>query len=62
MGTVAQAWIEQGRTEGIERGQAKVLLRQLELRFGAVPDAVREHVLGASAPELEAWLETGTRH
>ena len=69
MGTVAEAWIEQGRTEGIEKGlaqgiekgqaagQAGLLLRQLELRFGALPDAVRERVRGASAAELEAWAE-----
>ena len=69
MGTVAEAWIEQGRTEGIEKGlaqgiekgqaagQALLLLRLLELRFGALPDAVRERVRGASAAELEAWAE-----
>ncbi len=73
MGTVAQAWIEQGRAEGIEKGiergrsegreegrieaLAELLLRQLALRFGDVPGAVRERVRGASAAELEAWAE-----
>ena len=73
MGTVAEAWIEQGRAEGIERGrsegrtegraegraegQAGIVLRILELRFGVLPDTVRERVRGASAPELEAWAE-----
>ena len=77
MGTVAQAWIEQGRAEGraegietgIERGRSEgreegraegragIVLRLLELRFGDVPDAVRERVLGAPAAELEAWAE-----
>ena len=81
MGTVAEAWLEQGRSEGraegvaegraegvaegraegvaegIEKGQAELLLRQLELRFGAAPDAVRDRVRDASAPELEAWAE-----
>ena len=69
MGTVAEAWIEQGRAEGIEKGLAEgiekgqaaghagLLLRQLELRFGAVSEAVRERVRGASASELEAWAE-----
>ena len=63
MGTVAEAWIEQGRAEGIEKGlaqgiatgQAGLLLRQLELRFGELPEAVCEQVRGASASELEAW-------
>ena len=70
MGTVAEAWIEQGRAEGIEQGlaqrmekglaegRAELLLRQLELRFGDVPEAARERVLGASVAELEAWAET----
>ncbi len=65
MGTVAQAWIEQGRAEGMEKGiergriqaLAELLLRQLALRFGDVPDAVGERVRGASASELEAWAE-----
>ena len=77
MGTVAEAWIEQGRAEGIERGrteglavgveqglaqgiatgQAGLLLRLLELRFGELPETVRERVRGASASELEAWAE-----
>ncbi len=63
MGTVAEAWIEQGRAEGIEKGlaqgiatgQAGLLLRQLELRFGELPVTVCERVRGASASELEAW-------
>ena len=65
MGTVAEAWIEQGRAEGIEKGrsegrtegQAGIVLRLLELRFGALSDAVRERVRGASAAELETWAE-----
>ena len=69
MGTVAEAWIEQGRAEGIEKGlvdgreegraegQTKIVLRLLELRFGVLPDAVRARVNGASAPQLEAWAE-----
>ncbi len=46
IGTVAQAWIEQGIEKGIERGRKEgrrqalaELLRQLALRFGDVPDA-----------------------
>ena len=65
MGTVAEAWIEQGRAEGIEKGlaegqvagQAGLLLHLLERRFGAVPETVRDRVRGASVTELEAWAE-----
>ena len=69
MGTVAEAWIEQGRAEGIAQGIEKglaegragaleeLLLRQLELRFGALPEVARERVGVASSAELEAWAE-----
>ncbi len=65
MGTVAEAWIEQGRAEGIEKGlaqgiekgQAGLLLRQLERRFGALPESVRQRVRDASVSELEVWAE-----
>ena len=69
MGTVAEAWIEQGRAEGIEKGrnegreegraegQAGIVLRLMELRFGSVSEAARERVLGGSTSELEAWAE-----
>ncbi len=60
-----QRGLERGRAErlekGIERGRsealAELLLRQLSLRFGDVPGAVRERVRNASAAELEAWAE-----
>lgn len=67
MGTVAEAWIEQGRAEGVERGrteglaqgiatgQAELLLRQLELRFDELPETICERVRSASVSELEAW-------
>lgn len=69
MGTVAEAWLEQGRAEGIEKGrsegraegQSGLLLRLLELRFGSVPEAVRDRVRGASVPQLEAWAEAVLR-
>ncbi len=69
MGTVAEAWLEQGRAEGRiagreegraagrAEGRAGVVVRLLELRFGALPEAVRTRVRGASADELEAWAE-----
>ena len=69
MGTVAEAWLEQGRAEGIEKGRkegreegraealAGLLLRQLELRFRDVPGPVRDRVRGASIAQLEAWAE-----
>ena len=55
MGTMAETWIEEGRAEGLTQGQARVLLRQMELRFGEVPETVRSRVVRASMDELDAW-------
>ena len=61
MGTVAEAWLEQGRAEGRAEGrvegQAGLLLRQLEFRFGQVPEAARDRIRAASTSELDAWAE-----
>ncbi len=59
MGTMAQAWIEEGLTrglaEGLTMGQARLLLQLMERRFGDVPEAVRSRVAGATTDELDAW-------
>ncbi|MDE0239421.1 MAG: DUF4351 domain-containing protein [bacterium] len=51
MGTMAETWIEEGRTEG----KAELLLQLMERRFGEVSETVRARVFGASTDELEAW-------
>jgi predicted transposase/invertase (TIGR01784 family) len=61
MSTIAEQWVqegkEQGRAEGVVRGQAQLLLRLLEFRFGPVPDAYRERIDQADADTLLAWGE-----
>ena len=61
MPTVAEAWKEEGRAEGLAeglvQGKAETLLRQLERRFGAVPEESRTRVLAASVEDLDAWLD-----
>lgn len=44
-------WIQQGR----EQGTMTILLRQLERRFGTLPDWTRDRVAAAEAAELEEW-------
>jgi hypothetical protein len=48
---------EEGREEGIGQGEARVLLRQLALKFGPVPDAIRSRVESADAETLLRWSE-----
>jgi len=73
MGTIAEKWLQEGRQEGrlegiqegiqegmqkgMQKGEANTLVRLLERRFGAVPDAVRERVATASLEQLDTWLD-----
>ncbi|MDE0305475.1 MAG: DUF4351 domain-containing protein [Albidovulum sp.] len=63
MGRVAEAWLEQGRSEGELKGRAEgeltgraeLLLEQLERRFGELPATVRHRVRRAEVSELRSW-------
>ena len=46
--TLAERLMERGRAQGARKGQIKLLLKMLGLRFGTLP------------PEISAWLEAGT--
>jgi hypothetical protein len=41
--------------EGRVEGEAALLLRQLERRFGALPPGVRDRVAAADTAALETW-------
>jgi hypothetical protein len=43
--------VEEART----KGKAELVLRQLELKFGVMPESVRQRVLMASSGELDVW-------
>ena len=65
MKTLAEKWLEQGRqeghtrgqTEGIQAGEGRVLLRQLELRFGSLPKEYCERIATADPDTLLVWSE-----
>ena len=40
---------------GIQKGEATILTRQLQRRFGMVPDWVNKKIAAAEPPALEAW-------
>jgi hypothetical protein len=46
---------EEGRQEGLLLGEARVLLKQMRLKFGVVPGEVVARVERATEAELEAW-------
>ncbi len=48
-------WLLEGEKRGEERGEAALLLRQLERRFGALPASARDSVLAADTVMIEEW-------
>ena len=47
---------EENFREGVRQGEAKMLMRALEHRFGALSHAVRARVTGAPIEDIERWL------
>ena len=48
-----QEWLEQG----MQQGEAKVLLRQVERKFGPLAETQRQRILNASPDTLLEWAE-----
>lgn len=46
-----------GQASGEVRGRAAVLVKQLQLKFDPLPDAVAVRVHSASLEQLDAWVE-----
>ena len=53
MSTFAERFIEQG----MQQGEARVLIRQLQHKFGPLPEAVRQRIEAADADTLLEWSE-----
>lgn len=50
-----QRWTQEGLDKGRREGTVALLTRQLERRFGALPDSVKDRIAAADTPELEEW-------
>jgi hypothetical protein len=50
-----QGWLEEGRQEGVRKGEATLLLRLMERRFGPLPDWAADRVRTAETGLLEEW-------
>jgi hypothetical protein len=55
--TWTEEWKAQGLREGMQRGEAKLLRRQLARRFGPLPPWADERLERASEAELEGWAD-----
>ncbi len=47
----------EGKAEGKVEGKAELLVRLLGLRFGPLPDAIRERIAHATHDDLDVWAE-----
>lgn len=54
---IRQEGISQGITQGMAQGQAATLLRQLQRRFGPLPDAVVARITTATQAELDRYTD-----
>ena len=52
-----QQGLQQGVQQGVQQGEARLLAKQLERRFGLLPQAVTDRLTAASEAELETWGE-----
>jgi hypothetical protein len=50
-----EQWLLEGEKVGEQRGEAALLLRQLERRFGVLPASARDRVLAADTVMIEEW-------
>jgi predicted transposase/invertase (TIGR01784 family) len=48
---------QQFRAEGVQKGESVLLLRQLQCKFGSIPDRYRQKTLEASEETLLTWGE-----
>jgi hypothetical protein len=55
---VVETWRQEAIQEGLERGERKLLLRQLRRRFGnQVDNEIEQRLATASAEQIEIWAE-----
>lgn len=52
-----QQGMQEGMQQGLQQGEARLLERQLRLRFGELPEAVLRRLAEADEPTLLAWSE-----
>jgi hypothetical protein len=52
-----QEWLRQGHREGLREGATHIVQRQLQRRFGDLPDWVTSRLQDASSEQLDQWAE-----
>ena len=53
----AKAYIEEGKQEGRQEGEALALQKLLAKRFGVIPVGITEQIANASLLQIEQWFD-----
>jgi hypothetical protein len=56
-GWFGQPYFEKGTAEGRAEGEANILVRLIERRFGDVPPHLRQRIFAADVATLEEWVD-----
>jgi hypothetical protein len=57
MSNFAERFLQKGMQQGMQQGEARVLARQLQLKFGELSEEVRKRIEQADEQTLLAWSE-----
>jgi hypothetical protein len=57
MSTIAEQLRQEGEAKGRQEGQRGIVLKQLRIRFGEVPDRVVARLDAATSEQLDRWAE-----
>ncbi|MCP4105586.1 MAG: DUF4351 domain-containing protein [Desulfobacteraceae bacterium] len=55
MQTFIDKYINQGLHQGLQQGETKLLLRQMEARFGTIPQWAKQKIEHADIATVEDW-------
>jgi hypothetical protein len=56
-GWITQPYFDKGKAEGRAEGEANILVRLIERRFGDVPPHLRQRIFAADVATLEKWAD-----
>jgi predicted transposase YdaD len=57
MGWLTQPYFDKGKAEGRAEGEANILVRLIERRFGDVPPHLRQRIFAADVATVEEWVD-----
>jgi hypothetical protein len=57
MGSMTQPYFDKGKAEGKAEGEANILVRLIERRFGHVPPHLRQRIFAADVATVEEWFD-----